>query len=163
MNPQLGAALQNPQVRAMMANPEFLRQMSNPSTMQAMMQIQQAMRTLQGNGVIPPGSAGFPPMFPPGPYGAMPPLGGPPRGPAGGLDFNALFAPPPPGAGHALPAHPPHGHPPPPQLEPSIRFASQLQQLQDMGFTDSAANLRALIGTNGNVNAAVERLLGGNF
>lgn len=27
-----------------------------------------------------------------------------------------------------------------------------------MGFPDSAANLRALISTNGNVNAAVDRL-----
>jgi hypothetical protein len=31
-----------------------------------------------------------------------------------------------------------------------------------MGFTDTAANLTALTATQGNVNAAVERLLGGN-
>jgi hypothetical protein len=46
--------------------------------------------------------------------------------------------------------------------DPAVRFASQLQQLQDMGFADSAANLEALKKTNGNVNNAVERLLGGN-
>eukprot|EP01035_Chromulina_nebulosa_P010858 gene10858-14557_t len=44
---------------------------------------------------------------------------------------------------------------------PETRFASQLQQLQDMGFADRAANIQALLFTGGNVNAAVERLLGG--
>jgi len=42
---------------------------------------------------------------------------------------------------------------------PEIRFASQLQQLQDMGFFDRDENLQALLMTGGNVNAAVERLL----
>ena len=31
---------------------------------------------------------------------------------------------------------------PVPQQDPATRFASQLQQLQDMGFGDNAANLR---------------------
>ena len=43
--------------------------------------------------------------------------------------------------------------------DPATTYASQQQQLQDMGFTDVAANLRALVQTQGNVNAAVERLL----
>ena len=51
--------------------------------------------------------------------------------------------------------------PPPP--DPSIRYANQLQQLQDMGFSDNTANLQALVRTNGNVNAAVERLLSGSI
>jgi ubiquilin len=46
---------------------------------------------------------------------------------------------------------------------PEIRFASQLQQLSDMGFFDKDENIRALLVTNGNVNAAVERLLSNNF
>jgi len=33
--------------------------------------------------------------------------------------------------------------------------------LNDMGFFDPVANLQALVSTGGNVNAAVERLLGG--
>ena len=33
-------------------------------------------------------------------------------------------------------------------------------QLQAMGFTDQPSNLQALVATGGNVNAAVERLLG---
>ena len=40
---------------------------------------------------------------------------------------------------------------PPPPLSPP---------LQDMGFYDREANVRALVATGGNVNAAVERLLG---
>lgn len=46
---------------------------------------------------------------------------------------------------------------------PEIRFASQLQQLNDMGFFDKDENIRALLVTNGNVNAAVERLLSNNI
>jgi ubiquilin len=42
---------------------------------------------------------------------------------------------------------------------PEVRFASQLQQLNDMGFWDKEENIRALLMTGGNVNAAVERLL----
>ena len=38
---------------------------------------------------------------------------------------------------------------------------SVLTQLCDMGFLDTDANLRALMATGGNVNAAVERLLSG--
>jgi len=48
-----------------------------------------------------------------------------------------------------------------PAVSPEIRYSSQLSQLCDMGFFDSAANLRALVATGGNVNAAVERLLSG--
>jgi ubiquilin len=47
------------------------------------------------------------------------------------------------------------------QEQPLVKFASQLQQLKDMGFSDGAANLQALMNTGGNVNAAIERLLGG--
>lgn len=36
-----------------------------------------------------------------------------------------------------------------------------LQQLQDMGFTNAAQNVRALLATAGNVHAAIEYILGG--
>lgn len=49
-----------------------------------------------------------------------------------------------------------------PAQDPAVQYANQLQQLQDMGFSDAAANLQALIRTRGNVNAAVERLLSGS-
>jgi ubiquilin len=42
---------------------------------------------------------------------------------------------------------------------PEVRFAVQLQQLQDMGFPNQQANIAALQATNGNVEAAIERLL----
>lgn len=50
---------------------------------------------------------------------------------------------------------------PPPVEDPETAYATQLQQLQDMGFYDTPANVRALQATAGNVNAAVERLLSG--
>jgi len=50
---------------------------------------------------------------------------------------------------------------PPPVENPAEAYASQLQQLSDMGFYDRDANIRALQATGGNVNAAVERLLSG--
>ena len=49
----------------------------------------------------------------------------------------------------------------PPGMDPAARFADQISQLCDMGFLDTDANLRALVATGGNVNAAVERLLSG--
>lgn len=45
-------------------------------------------------------------------------------------------------------------------VPPEELYATQLTQLQEMGFFDTQENLRALIATNGNVHAAVERLLG---
>lgn len=48
------------------------------------------------------------------------------------------------------------GHPVPP---PEERYRAQLEQLTAMGFVNRDANLRALIATFGDVNAAVERLL----
>ena len=51
--------------------------------------------------------------------------------------------------------------PPAPGLPPAELYASQLQQMAEMGFVDAEANTRALQATGGNVNAAIERLLGG--
>ena len=45
-------------------------------------------------------------------------------------------------------------------VPPEELYATQLAQLQEMGFFDTQENLRALIATAGNVHAAVERLLG---
>lgn len=47
--------------------------------------------------------------------------------------------------------------------QPTINFEEkykdQLKQLEDMGFTDKNANLEALKATNGNVEAAIERMM----
>ena len=47
---------------------------------------------------------------------------------------------------------------PPNNSPPEERFATQLVQLQEMGFYDASENIRALTMTNGNVEAAVEWL-----
>ena len=44
---------------------------------------------------------------------------------------------------------------------PEEVYASQLTQLSDMGFSNREQNIRALQATLGNVQAAVDRLLGG--
>ncbi|KAF9053941.1 hypothetical protein BDZ89DRAFT_1098362 [Hymenopellis radicata] len=44
---------------------------------------------------------------------------------------------------------------------PEERFQVQLQQLQDMGFTNASQNVRALLATGGNVHSAIEYILGG--
>lgn len=45
-------------------------------------------------------------------------------------------------------------------VPPEELYATQLSQLQEMGFFDTEENIRALRATSGNVHAAVERLLG---
>ncbi|ODM99105.1 Ubiquilin-1 [Orchesella cincta] len=49
-----------------------------------------------------------------------------------------------------------------PQVPPEERYSTQLEQLSGMGFVNREANLQALIATFGDINAAVERLLGSN-
>lgn len=44
-------------------------------------------------------------------------------------------------------------------VAPEEQYSQQLQQLSEMGFTNREANLRALIATFGDVNAAIARLL----
>jgi len=44
---------------------------------------------------------------------------------------------------------------------PEERFQVQLQQLQDMGFSNASQNVRALLATGGNVHTAIEYILGG--
>jgi len=83
----------------------------------------------------------------------------------GGLNFDSLLAPNG-GMPNTNTTNPMFGASMPqtvvPPVDPVVRYAAQLQQLQDMGFADQAANVRALQSSGGNVNAAVERLLGGN-
>ncbi|KAF9523159.1 hypothetical protein CPB83DRAFT_863409 [Crepidotus variabilis] len=44
---------------------------------------------------------------------------------------------------------------------PEERFQVQLQQLQDMGFTNATQNVRALLATAGNVQGAIDYIFGG--
>ncbi|KAI9365852.1 hypothetical protein BD770DRAFT_417555 [Pilaira anomala] len=46
-----------------------------------------------------------------------------------------------------------------PSEPPEVRFRDQLAQLEEMGFSEKPANVRALLATGGNVQAAIEYLL----
>ncbi|PQQ18358.1 ubiquitin domain-containing protein DSK2a-like [Prunus yedoensis var. nudiflora] len=140
LNPQLrGMVDLNPQLREMMQNPELLRQLTNPETMQQMVALQQSLfsQTNRQQSTQDPAQTG----------GVT---GGPNN--AAGLDmlmnmFGGL------GTGSLAAANNPN-------VPPEELYATQLTQLQEMGFFDTQENIRALQATSGNVHAAVERLLG---
>ncbi|EEY67806.1 ubiquitin family protein, putative [Phytophthora infestans T30-4] len=147
MNPQMAAMMNaNPQMRQMMSSPEFLRQAMNPQNMQAMMQMQNAMSQLRGSGLIP-GLEGMDLGAGPGAAAAGPanPAAANPFAMFGGF----------PGAAASTPAAP--------AGNPEEMYASQLTQLNDMGFSNRDQNIRALQATFGNVQAAVDRLLSGSI
>ncbi|KAI0043800.1 hypothetical protein FA95DRAFT_1562944 [Auriscalpium vulgare] len=110
-----------------------------------------------GAGAVPNLFGGAPP---PGMFGGADPsallqlLGG--AGAAGGQNaggFNPFF-----GSsafGGGAPAAPADTR------SPEERFQVQLQQLQDMGFSNASQNVRALLATGGNVHSAIEYILGG--
>lgn len=139
-NPQLRSMLDvNPQLREMMQNPEVLRQLTSPEMMQQMMAMQQLLPLLNRQQTTQDqaetgGATGTQNNM--GPDLLMSMLGG--LG-AGGL---------------AVPNTP--------DVPLEQLYATQLSQLQEMGFFDTQENIRALRATSGNVHAAVERLLG-NF
>ncbi|KAI3446343.1 hypothetical protein Pfo_003008 [Paulownia fortunei] len=137
LNPQLRSMLDmNPQLRDMMQNPEILRELTSPETMQQMMALQQQLSQLTRQQSTLEGGA----QAGQGTQSNM------------GLDllmnmFGGL------GAGSFT-------VPNTPDVPPEELYASQLSQLQEMGFFDTQENIRALRATSGNVHAAVERLLG---
>ncbi|XP_040308286.1 LOW QUALITY PROTEIN: ubiquilin-4 [Herpailurus yagouaroundi] len=166
-NPQLQEQLrlQLPVFLQQMQNPESLSVLTNPRAMQALLQIQQGLQTLQTEAP-----------------GLVPSLGsfGMSRTPAAPAGSDTGSAPEAPTSSPAPPATPsPAGAPNAPQhlmqqmvqllagggnsqvqTTPEVRFQQQLEQLNSMGFINREANLQALIATGGDVNAAIERLLG---
>jgi len=160
MMPQLLQQMQNPQTQQLMSNPEALA---------AIMQIQQGMDrlraaapdlyqsmglpTLPPNLVPSPAAAGSP-GTPAAPAGSTTGSGGP--APAAGQQNQEQFS----QFMTQMMGQMRAGNP---EQAPEERFASQLDQLASMGFVDRQANIQALIATMGDVNAAVERLLGGGL
>ncbi|XP_052013292.1 ubiquilin-1 isoform X4 [Apodemus sylvaticus] len=148
---------QNPDLAAQMQNPDTLSAMSNPRAMQALLQIQQGLQTLatEAPGLIP----GFTPGLAAGNSGGSSGTNAPSTAP--GEDTN-------PQGGTAEPGHQQFIQQMlqalvgvNPQLQsPEVRFQQQLEQLSAMGFLNREANLQALIATGGDINAAIERLLG---
>ncbi|XP_073120075.1 ubiquitin domain-containing protein DSK2b-like [Henckelia pumila] len=140
LNPQLRSMLDmNPQLREMMQNPEIVRELSSPEMMQQMMALQQQLSQLSRQQSTPEGAQtnqGTGNQNNMGLDALMNMLGG--FG-AGGLNVPSTNN---------------------PNVPPEELYATQLSQLQDMGFYDREENIRALRATSGNVHAAVERLLG---
>ncbi|KAG9136975.1 hypothetical protein Leryth_013824 [Lithospermum erythrorhizon] len=132
-NPMLNNMLgSNPQLREMMQNPDFIRQLTSPEMMQQLMTFQQGLLPQLGQQR---------PTQEPGQTGG-----------GAGMEmlmnmFGGL------GTGGLAASNRPN-------VPPEEQYATQLSQLQEMGFFDTQENIRALVATAGNVNAAVERLLG---
>ncbi|PHU19299.1 Ubiquitin domain-containing protein DSK2a [Capsicum chinense] len=137
LNPQLRSMLDsNPQLREMMQNPEFIRQLTSPETMQQLMTFQQGLASQLGRQQTNQQgqNAGGGALDNAGMEMLMNMFGG--------LGTGGL------------------GVPNRPNVPPEELYATQLTQLQEMGFFDTQENIRALTATAGNVHAAVERLLG---
>uniref|UniRef100_A0A8C5L1X3 Ubiquilin 1 n=1 Tax=Jaculus jaculus TaxID=51337 RepID=A0A8C5L1X3_JACJA len=161
-NPQLQEQMrqQLPTFLQQMQNPDTLSAMSNPRAMQALLQIQQGLQTLatEAPGLIP---------------GFTPGLGAAAGNTGGSSGANVSSTSPSentnPAAGNAESAHQQFiqqmlqalaGVNPQQLQNPEVRFQQQLEQLSAMGFLNREANLQALIATGGDINAAIERLLG---
>uniref|UniRef100_A0A6I8N6L7 Ubiquilin n=1 Tax=Ornithorhynchus anatinus TaxID=9258 RepID=A0A6I8N6L7_ORNAN len=148
--------LQLPVFLQQMQNPESLSVLTNPRAMQALLQIQQGLQTLQTEapGLVPSLGNLAAPRIPP-PDAAAPstsPSAAGTTAPGGTSpqrqlmqQMVQLLA----GAGGGGQAQ-----------TPEVQYQQQLEQLSAMGFIDREANVQALIATGGDINAAIERLLG---
>jgi len=183
-NPQMRQMFQSEQFRSMMQNPEVLRSMVNMSSQLRSAGVSPGNpfggmggASAQGGGTLLP----FPPFAgltqasPSAGASSAAPAAGAPAAPfggtAGGSPFGAVdpallmqlmggMGGPPPWAAGATAS----GSQPAPVAAgppPEERFQTQLQQLSDMGFTNARQNIRALLATGGNVNGAIEYILGG--
>lgn len=160
-----------PAMLQQMQNPQTQQLMSNPEALSAIMQIQQGMDRLRAAAPELYQSMGLPSL----PPHLVPPTTSSPASPASGTDatttttstttttnsnsvapnadqFSQFMT--------TMMGQMRQGNP---DQAPEERFASQLEQLASMGFVDRQANIQALIATMGDVNAAVERLLGGGL
>uniref|UniRef100_A0A8U7NLB6 Ubiquilin 1 n=2 Tax=Corvus moneduloides TaxID=1196302 RepID=A0A8U7NLB6_CORMO len=159
MRSMMQSLSQNPDLAVQMQNPDTLSAMSNPRAMQALLQIQQGLQTLatEAPGLIP----GFNPGL-----GGVGSSGAPTAStvPSSVSTENTS-----PASGTAEPGHQQFVHQMLQALagantqqlqNPEVRFQQQLEQLSAMGFLNREANLQALIATGGDINAAIERLLG---
>ncbi|XP_051498802.1 ubiquilin-1 isoform X4 [Apus apus] len=158
MRSMMQSLSQNPDLAVQMQNPDTLSAMSNPRAMQALLQIQQGLQTLatEAPGLIPGFSPGVGGLGSTGaPTGSTIPSSVPSENTS-------------PASGTAEPGHQQFVQQMLQALagantqlqNPEIRFQQQLEQLSAMGFLNREANLQALIATGGDINAAIERLLG---
>ena len=135
---------------AAMGGPPFPaeRWMNDPAAMQSVLQMMNDPAYLQNVSAmmnsLRAGGPGGPGQAPSGAVSGSPP-GSLSGGPAGGIPF-------------PFPAMPGAGSTAAPLDPPEVRFQVQLAQLSEMGFYDADENIRALLATGGNINAAIERL-----
>ncbi|XP_060676524.1 ubiquilin-4 [Hemiscyllium ocellatum] len=171
--------LQMPVFLQQMQNPDVLSVMANPRAMQALLQIQQGLQTLQNE------APGLLPGFSPVASASVGGLGGHGSGSTPATTTTAAAAAPTTQSSGGIGASPespasvgPGAGASNPQQQlmqqmlqmlagansqvqnPEVRFQQQLEQLSAMGFINREANLQALIATGGDINAAIERLLG---
>ncbi|KAJ8501357.1 hypothetical protein OPV22_011909 [Ensete ventricosum] len=138
LNQQLGGSLgSNSQLRDMLQNPELIRQLASPDMLQQLQSFQQSLlsqvvrqQSSQEQNQNDGGAAGTTNTS--GLELLMNMFGG--LGPGAGVPNNS-------------------------DVPPEERYATQLSQLQEMGFLDTPANIRALSATSGNVHAAVDWIL----
>merc|ERR1719324_1709771 len=144
----------------MLNNPQMLQAMMNPQMLQMVAQMRQSMPGLGAPGAMSqmPTATGTPtpgtntegspngalpsPMLDPAMMQAMQAMMGGGGGMGGGPGFGGL-----PNPADSVPAE--------------TRFATQLDQLANMGFPDKHSNLQALQTAHGDVNQAINSLLGG--
>lgn len=143
-NPQLAGM--GPEIRGMMQSPEFRQMLSNPDM------IRQMATMASATGAANPfGGASDPQQQNPfASFGNVPAVD-----PQLQQRMASLF-----GTGGGVPAA---AAAPADTRSPEERFQVQLQQLNEMGFWDATKNIRALLATGGNVNAAIEMLFSSNF
>ncbi|CAL5324189.1 unnamed protein product [Camellia sinensis] len=145
LNPQLRNMLDsNPQLREMMQNPDFIRQLMSPETMQSTIDFTANSSISGWSATTNPGSGS-------NCWGKRMSVIVFPTDNMGLEMLMNMFG----GLGTGSPTIPNRLNVPPEE-----QYATQLSQLQEMGFFDTQENIRALIATAGNVHAAVERLLG---
>ena len=154
MNPMVQQmAQQNPQMAMLLQNPQLMQQLMNPQTIQAMLQMQQVMGSLQGASGGQPAAAGAQ-AGRPAAAGGQPDYGQM----MAAMQNNPMFAEMLAGAGQggqhggAMPL------PPAALAEFEQRYASEITQLEAMGFMDRASNVEALRVCDGNVELAINYL-----
>ncbi|XP_071952317.1 ubiquilin-1-like [Antedon mediterranea] len=161
-NSQLQEQMQQmmPTFLQQMQNPEMQSAMTNPRAVQAIMQIQQGMQQLQQEA----------PGLLPGLTGTMPTLS------TANVSTTSTTTSSTPSTAPTVTGSAPNADQWSQMMStmmqslstgantvqaPEVQFRTQLEQLATMGFVDRDANIRALTATNGDVNAAIERLIGG--
>ncbi|CAH8591030.1 unnamed protein product [Schistosoma mattheei] len=170
-----------PQLANQINQPSFMNMLSNPRALQAMMQIQQGLQTLQQEapGVLTSLGMSAPPTGPGSvTSGTTPTAETPATVPAPGDNSDSTTA----DRTNDTTANPPNqaelttllssmlnmmsttnsGLGATNNAPPEQRYQAELEVLANMGFVNREANLQALIATFGDVNAAIDRLLQSN-